>query len=71
MVHFRCTRSLVARSPGNLVLVVVVVVLVVVARGRPVTGTCYGARAYHSPPFTEKDLSIILSPSSCYMNVCP
>ena len=46
MVHFRCTRSLVARSPGNLVLVVVVVVLVVVARGRPVTGTCYGARAY-------------------------
>ena len=46
MVHFRCTRSWVARSPGNLVLVVVVVVLVVVSRGRPVTGTCYGARAY-------------------------
>ena len=47
MVHFRCTRSWVARSPGNLVLVVVVVVLVVVARGRPCTATCYGARAYH------------------------
>ena len=69
MVHFRCKWSWVTRSSEIPVLVVVVVVLVVVAVGRPVAGTCCGARVYHSPPFTEKHLIIILSPSSSYMNV--
>ena len=46
MVHFRCTCGAVPRSPENPVLVVVVVVVVVVVRGRPVVGTCCGARAY-------------------------
>ena len=59
MVHFRCTCGAVPRSPENPVLVVVVVVVVVVVRGRPVVGTCCGARAYHSPPFTKKHLRII------------
>ena len=35
MVHFRCTCG-----------AVVDVVVVVVVRGRPVVGTCCGARAY-------------------------
>ena len=70
MVHFRFKWSWVARSPDSPVLVVVVVVvLVVVARGRPVAGTCCGAGVYHSPPFTEKHLIIILSPSSSYKNM--